>query len=469
MNARALAAVLLVVAIIVVGIVIFLQGPPGAGGANTNTTTGSNAPSVDQRNTAIALGDANSKPARRETGGPKTHLTKNIVADDEPIVLRGKITIPLGVHLDALQVELYDAAGDIVASGDPEPDGSYEVRFGRALLGGWFAAASWAGVVSPDGKTPAKSSDLNPVYRRFANLHLPTEPPVECNFVISSAPTVAGKVISRATGAPIEGATISIVPGFGPFKDSPSEDTETDAEGKFTIKISELPAQDIMISCKTDDDQYQSSVAGPFDLSPGELRSIDFVLEAATMLTGRVVDDATGSAITNATVTLTSIDYGFVSGLTFSDEIVQTDANGAFEIEGHHLPLDRSIIKVEAKDFSPATRAAKQDQILEIRLGKSIVVSGQLLDSSGKPIIRTQVAFCYPNEWQWCDLSREDFVITDSDGKFRLTLVTVPADIAVIYIDQEPFAPFVAALKDIQNKSSSATTREITITLKVGA
>ncbi|MFN0204794.1 MAG: carboxypeptidase regulatory-like domain-containing protein [Planctomycetota bacterium] len=469
MNSRALAAVLLVVALVVIGIVIFLQGPPSGGGSNTNTTTGSTSPSVDPRSRAIATGDATSKPVRQETGNHKSVNPKIIPDADEPVVLRGKVTIPTGVHLDALQVELYDAAGDIVASGDPEPDGTYEVRYGRTLLSGWFAATSWAGIVSADGKTPAKTSDLTPVYRKFTNIHLPTEPPVECNFVISTAPVVTGKVTSRATGQPIEGATISIVPGFGPFKDSPSEDTETDAEGKFTIKIQELPAQDMIISCKTDDDQYQSAAVGPVDLAPGETRSVDFVLDAATVLTGRVVDDSTGAGIPNATVTLTSTDYGFVSGLTFSDEIVQTDANGAFEIEAHLLPLDRSIIKVEAKEFGAATRTAKQDQILEIRLGKPIVVSGQLLDSSGKPIIRTQVAFCYPNEWQWCDLSREDFAITDSEGKFRVTLVSVPADIAVIYIDQEPFAPFMAPLKEIQSKSSSATTRDLTITLKVGA
>jgi protocatechuate 3,4-dioxygenase beta subunit len=467
MNARVLATVLLLAVLLAVGIVVFLQGPSGGGGAGPGPATQKPAPEKVEKSGPLttARRDATGTPSRRESTASRRAVAANH-AEDDPVVVRGKVTVPAGKMLDGLQLELYDAAGELLGSGDPESDGTYEIRYHRSLLPGWLVATTWSGIVGPDGKPPAEPGNYSPAFQRFSFAHSPGEPPVECNLSIGVAPTLSGKVTSKVSGEPIENATITILPGLGPWKDYSMSDAETDGEGKYTIQIQDIPGTDILVCCKTDEGQFQATAVGPLDLAPGEHRSIDFQLDAATILTGRVIDESTGRGIADAKVSLTSIDYGFVLGLTFSDEVVKTDENGAFEIESASVPLERAVVHIEANDYAPTQRPPKADQLLEIRLGKPVVVSGRVVDAEKRPVAQTTVTFYRPNEWQWNDISRADFAVTDHDGRFTLTLTTIPADLAVVFIDQEPHAPFLATLGELQLPASTATTREVAIALK---
>lgn len=466
MNARALGAILLIIGLGAALAIVWMQAPTGGGGVGDAGNAHRDLTNKGENARAMATSNDGGPSSRKADGGPIVNIIEP--ARDEPLVLFGKVTIPGGVKLDGLEVELRDPAGELLASGDVNESGKYEVHFGRPLLPGWTASTAWLGIVGPDGRALAEAAHFAPSFQRFVDLHKPTDPPAECNFTIMPPAAVEGKVVSKATGAPIAGATVVALPSMGPWKDATPEEVETDEEGKFKLNLESLPLQEIYICCKAEGDEYQSTAVGPLELKSGETRPMDFQLEAAKLLKGIVVDDATGDPIDDATITLMPVEYSFASGFAFDRESSMTDKDGRFEVSSANVPLERAIVKIEAPGYAAAARAATAAACAEIRLGKPVVVQGKITDSAGKPVVHVTIYFSLPHEWTWSDLSISDFVKSDGEGKFTLILQSTPIEDAVVYIDQEPFAPFLAPIKDIQSNTSNATTKEITIALQPG-
>ncbi|MBI3820619.1 MAG: carboxypeptidase regulatory-like domain-containing protein [Planctomycetes bacterium] len=466
MNPRALGVSILIIGLLAVLFVVFMQGPPqsGAGPDVKNSATPTNRGGGEHGGASMVQSGPTSRPGMRQ----RVETSKFIPADasDDPVVLFGKVTIPAGVHLEGLEVELRDATGDLLNSGDVDESGKYEVRYGRALLPGWTGSTTWNGVVGPGGKAPAEPGNYAPSFVRFNSLHKYNDAAVECNLVVQAHATIQGKVTIKSSGAPLPGATVVALPSFGPWKDASPEEAETDENGEYKLTLQTLPLQDIYICCKkSDEGDFQSTAVGPTEFRSGETRTLDFQLETAQAFRGRVVEDATGKAVEDAIVTLMPTEYAFSAGFAFDRETIHTEKDGSFEISTTNVPLEKAIIKVEAHGYSPAWRAATAAACAEIRVGKPIVVNGKITDEQGKPVMNVTVTICMRHEWQWSDLSVSDFKRSDGDGKFSMTLTTTPIEDAVIYIDQEPFAPFLAGIKEVLLPSSNETTKDVTIVL----
>lgn len=466
MNSRVAAALLLLIALAGVAIFIFLQGPPGGSGTPDQTQQTQTRPAGTDPSSLAKSGQKPPESKRRvanPSGGSPVTAT---VGSSDPVVVFGVLTLPNGVKFDGIEVELQDPAGETIAAGEPNEKGAYEIRYDRAVLGGWSVSTTWLGVTALDGRSPAETT-YAPSFRRFPQPHKPSDAAIECNLTVYVPPIIEGRVVSRDTGAAIEGATVSLVPGMGPWKDFPTEDADTDVDGKYQLKFTDLSPSDFFVYCKVDSDEYQAKVVGPLELKSGEKTTIDFVLEPPAKVRGTVVSAETGAPIKNATVTVISIDYTFVFGLVFGPASVETGDDGRFEIEATGIPLDRAMLKVEAAGHAPDARRFETADVGEIRLGGEVVVSGIVKDEEGKPVMNTGVYFSMEHEWTWNDLANSDYVKTDGTGRFKAPLRSVPPARAFVYVDQEPFAPFLAPLHDLQQKSSTPLAREIEITLKM--
>lgn len=469
MNARVFGGILLVIALAAVLVVVWMQAPTTGGGvqdiSSSPAITARPGESVREpaRTNITNPGD---KPVRKRDEGA---ASRSAHTADEPVVIFGKVTIPTNLLLDNLEVELHDAAGELLTSGEVDEKGNYEVRYDRTLLPGWTACTAWVGVTGLEGHALSEPAKLAPSFQKFPAAHKSGEPAIECNLIVGASAVIEGKVVSKSTGAPIPDATVVVLPAMGPWKDTSAEEVETDAEGNFRIEIESLPLRDIFICCKSADDEYQPGMQGPLELRSGETRKIDFTLGAPQKFAGRVVDDATGSPIAGAEVRILPTEYSFAQGFTFDlnlgDE--KTNNDGNFEISTASLPIERAIIKVEAEGYAAVSRPATAAALAEIRMTKAVVVQGRVTDESGKPVTNIMILFSLEHEWTWSDLSVSDFVKSDGEGKFVLTLRSTPPDEAFVYVDREPFAPFLAPLKEVQIPGASAGVREIAIKLQL--
>ena len=210
----------------------------------------------------------------------------------DPVVARGRVILPAGLKLDGLEVALHTASGEELTSAEPDETGHFELRTDSYLLPGWTVATAWIGCIRPRGIRWEDLREGLPADPRRAR---PGAPPVDCDLVVGEAVKFHGKVTDRATGKPIEGASVQVFSGLPAWRDNSSEETTTDGEGKYQLSLEELPAEELVLCCRADD--FQAEIAGPLDVPVGTTRTQDFSLAAEVTITGRVLDDATGAPL----------------------------------------------------------------------------------------------------------------------------------------------------------------------------
>src|SRR5581483_5190806 len=129
---------------------------------------------------------------------------------------------------------------------------------------------------------------------------------------------------------------------------------------------------------------------------------------AATMISGRVVSDDTGAAVANARVSITTAAP--------TAPVVLTDRDGAFTIArpGPGYTIVASKTGYARRDVLPAA----DDQTVVIRLIRSAVISGRVVDEFGDPIVGAPVMVQPPTGSPQRQL---EGVTTDDLGEYRLS------------------------------------------------
>lgn len=367
--------------------------------------------------------------------------------------------MPPGLSLDGLSVALHTVSGDEIASGDADESGAYEVRCGASLLGGWMLSTSWVGI-SPSASAFTEKS-IAPAFQLFDAPHPYGAPPVECDLYVGESPKFEGVVTDAATGSPIEGATVAVFSALPAWREFPLEEATAGEDGKYHLTLEAFPGKQLMLVCKAD--EFQTQVVGPLDVALGGTEQRSFALASAATITGRVVDEATMQPVSQAWVTIVPMDYPLVI-----DKIRDTTGeDGRFEIEAGDVALDRAWLRVEATDHAPRVIPARGlPSNVEITLGRAVVLTGLVRDRDGTPLSSVRVEVSRPEEWTWNDASFIDGAKSGQDGKFRLTLETVPIEEAMVLVDHDPYRPFVAPLSSILTKASTATVKDVEIVLE---
>jgi carboxypeptidase family protein len=397
-------------------------------------------------------------PSVAERPASRTVATRNDVGREdgsEPVAAFGWVESPDPALRKGLDVALFDCFGEAQQIVAPDEKGSFQLRSGRALLAGWSVATL------PSGRGAALSG-LATLLAVRANLpaHAPGSPAVECHLVLGPPPMISGQVVDRRSGEPIEDAEVFAVTTLAPWREE-SEDAALAQDGTFSLEITQLPASALFVGCRAS--ERAGALVGPLELSPGEIRRVDFMLEEAGTLRGRIVDASSGQPVPGAEVTLSSELYFCTneSADTMSGE------DGSFELEAVELPLEKSRIKVKAEGYAPvAIRPTSPSAPMEIRLTSPERLTGRLVGGGGEPLGNVEIRLALASEWTWGEEASYDSTTSAADGAFTLVPESTPVDEAVVHIDSAGHQPFVAPVRDLRSRPSPSSKGEIVIVLE---
>ncbi|MHC4844624.1 MAG: carboxypeptidase-like regulatory domain-containing protein [Planctomycetota bacterium] len=371
--------------------------------------------------------------------------------DEGPVVARGSVSWPAGFGVESVEVILYDDEGFELDIVDTTAEGLYELRYDEPLPSGW-AVGTEAQVVAWGTETtfllPAMCSDLA--------VHVPGEPPVTCDLALGFAPTIAGRVTSRANGGPIEDAEVYAASTLRPWALAEIS-AYTDATGAYLLPLGDLPPQDVIVWFLAD--EYQAQLVGPMDLAPagvpGEVVRVDASLDNASTLSGRVLDALNGLPIEGVMVTAGSSYTVF----TRAGDWDVTNEDGAFSLETSDLPPFGSWLLAAEDGYGPAvvfpdSPAGEH----EIHLGPVQTVDGYVYDSiSGEPIEDADVMIAFVGDTWELDHGFYDEEFSDEDGHVVVELVSVPVGAARVRVLSDDHAPFDAPLEAVARPVSNDT------------
>src|SRR5437016_11665579 len=139
----------------------------------------------------------------------------------------------------------------------------------------------------------------------------------------------------------------------------------------------------------------------------------------STAITGRVVADDGGSPIPNARVSLTIAAAGA--------PVVLTDADGTFSFAGP--PSGRYTVAASKTGYARREVSSTGSQPIEIRLIRSAVVSGRVVDEFGDPVLGARVV---AETRSTAASTRPPVAVTDTDDRGEYRLIGLPAGTVVV-------------------------------------
>ena len=227
---------------------------------------------------------------------------------------------------------------------------------------------------------------------------------------LSSLPKITG-VVRDPSGKPVEGVSLTVCPMGG------RRDIKSDAEGKFEVSwntgmgVDERQAP--ILVCRYMEGNLAAAV-----IIPEGKQTLDITLKPGVIATGKVVDP-NGRGIANAQIRIMLRQTMWAS--TMSRELVQTNADGNFEIRA--LPAEnRYEVNVNANGYGGKRLEINADNAVDgqIKIEKLILpvanlaVSGRVVDTEGNPIANTRI-----DSYNYEGGQPERIIAqTDSQGKF---------------------------------------------------
>jgi protocatechuate 3,4-dioxygenase beta subunit len=236
---------------------------------------------------------------------------------------------------------------------------------------------------------------------------------------------VVGQVVSADTGSPVALTWLYLQSEQGSsFPD------RTDAEGRF--RRGQLPPGKYTVSVQPPEKSDYINATGSLEI-PADQTEVkhDFKLPRGAIVDGKVVDEETGAAIRGVTVfytgpanahAVTERDGGFRIAVPAGPGKLQISAS----IPGYFLPSQpiyrRPATGSEPPTDDPFTRSitAKLDQPLKditFKLGKGLSISGQVVDTEGKPVSGAKLVPISTWNVQW----NNPAATSDDAGRFTVT------------------------------------------------
>lgn len=368
-----------------------------------------------------------------------------------PVVARGNVSWPENFGVTSVEVILYDSDGFELDLVDTDAEGRYELRYDEPLIEGWGVGTE-AQIVDFSNQVtyllPAMCGELSVL--------VPGEPPVECDLLLGFAPTIAGRVTSRADGLPIEYAEVYAASTLRPWATDEIR-TETAEDGTYLLSMEDLPTQDVILWFLADD--HQAQLVGPMNLEPtsvpGELVHVNAALDAPSMIRGHVLDAASGLPVDNTMVTVGST----YSVFTHSGDWDVTGDEGEFSLDSSELPPSGSWVLAVSDDYGPAVVFPDIPAgSYEIFLGPIQTVSGLVLDAaSSEPIPDADIMIAFVGDTWELDHGLYDEEYSGEDGRFTIELGSVPVSGARVHVESDTHAPLDVPFESVATRISSTT------------
>ena len=250
--------------------------------------------------------------------------------------------------------------------------------------------------------------------------------------------TVTGVVTDSSTGAPIEGAFVSLSPTNPPTGGGPipgvvifvGQGATTDANGAYELQNVAPGDYDVNV----DAFNYVSNSTS-VTVMDSVVSTADVALDplANGNVSGVVTDAATGAPIEGAFVVLLGDPSGGFLSFFTSIAFTTTDANGAYEI--NNTPTGTREIQISAFGYDDVTstvdvtdgNTTTADFALNgVGIGS---VTGTVTDSSGQPVANA-----------WVIIGGGGFARTDAAGSYTIDMVEAGTQFAFVWAIGFPFA-----------------------------
>ncbi len=235
---------------------------------------------------------------------------------------------------------------------------------------------------------------------------------------------ITGVVTAANGGEPIEDAEVEILYQDG----DPFESATTDAEGRYTLEISDgIPAK---VDLRAWGDGFATRARNDVGVS-SSARSlvIDFELRKWFTVEGRVVSAADGTAIADATVEIRSLMPMYEDEWDDAD----TDENGFYRIEEiEDLPREGFDVWADSASHVPMLKAGlsidPSGDVLRIdfELWDALLVRGVVISGkTGQPIEDAEISVT-SRDPEFLDDGEEE--LSNEDGSFEMELDAIPFD-----------------------------------------
>lgn len=319
----------------------------------------------------------------------------DIVLDSGGVALRGTVTDVMGGTI----------AGAVVTAkssdrGNPITEGSWGSRppvMARTDDEGTFELWVRPGTLeldaSADGYAPGHALGL--------------APGLEASVVLAPESVLAGRVIDRASGDPVEGARVSV--GGEPLPGMPVPSTFTDADGRFRLSGLEPGRyRPVATAAGRLGDAPRSVVLGLGET----VEDITVSMVAAPIVTGRIVD-ADGEGCPQGVVAL----QGKSSGRTLAE---MTDGSGVVVFDAV-LPDTYDVLVAcvgRTHEGPPPTLTVADADVREQtwQVAPGATMSGRVLDASGAALADASISAYITGPGAGAAHGAR----TDADGRFRL-------------------------------------------------
>ena len=272
-------------------------------------------------------------------------------------------------------------------------------------------------VVEQEAVAMPVTSTLMPATTVTSATARPQPVPLETTLVLSRGATISSAVIDEETGLPIANVEIeaqSVVDG------GPNSYASTGADGRYTLRG--IAPGSYRIRAWTNRQNYIQELYGDaFNWDDASLvtvrgtqpiEGINFDLRLGAVLSGRVIDSATGLPISNIGISAGPADQGHISW-------TETDGNGNYALRG--IPDGIVEVFVDGEGYIQGRTwvrvgAAEAVKGVDFDLTFGATISGRVTDEdTGLPI---------PNVWvnagqkNWNGPSSG--ASTDADGRFKI-------------------------------------------------
>ena len=373
---------------------------------------------------------------------------------EDPVLIVGWVEDTAQERLAEVEVSLHDDVGEYLDSQITNERGEFVFTGDEGLPAGWtlMTEPMFLDEDDPDAVVPAVYTHAAPV--------VPGDDPAQARLVLAAPPRLEGRVYDAATSLPIELADIEVV-CLSPAWEGEFQDAFSDEAGLFSMRLVDVPAQDIIVRVADDEDRY--AIFGPLSLAPGEVRYLDVPLSDPIGMSGVVLASADASPIPGADVTVMPAHIEFEA----TDAWDVTDEDGSFLIDDVGVPADRIWLYVQADDYGPELLPVSDPgRATEVRLGEVVTITGTVLDAEDEaPVDDAIVRFVLTGpSGLYEDVEDMDFV--NDDGSFSIPLELVPVQGAEVIVESDSYLRFRAPLSELAPTHLGLRSHDVTIVMR---
>ncbi|MEE8524299.1 MAG: carboxypeptidase regulatory-like domain-containing protein, partial [Thermoanaerobaculia bacterium] len=325
------------------------------------------------------------------------------------VSIAGRVTDPDGTAIAEAEVVARTAANPLAFSGSVEPvNKKMSDSDGRFVIGELAAGKVLSLSVSKKGYGAVTVSSIR----------APTDEPL--TVVLRPAGRLSGRVVDRQ-GSAVENASVMAMPesGLGMMhRDGRPPRARSGTDGRFVLEDVDPGPLRVTVRAST----FQTKAVAGVEVVPGEEREIEVVLDAGTVVDGRVTA-ADGDPVVRASITFTSQDQGQFGGFGGS---ARTDADGRFHVDDAPSgPVFVSVSNGSRELLKQPLELKPGANTVDLVLEDGFAVSGTVFAPDGSPIGSAGLSI---HKVQQPGVAMMSFgpsqTLSSADGTFTLTDVT---------------------------------------------